>query len=173
MPRLADRQPGEQRCAFLWIWLWQWVCSMRPKCLTWLVFKSLGRLESSRNAAPSTPTKPQFLPDEWRVVWALCQGVHSQRWIGWDMFISEAYANFVLFPGLWSTVVVHINLWKDLERLSSDSISDVLRLLSVPCFSSWSLNLKELGDACWERFLHCSAQSLPYSAVTVNSTQRL
>lgn len=49
--------------------------------------------------------------------------------------------------------------------------TDVLRLFSVPCVSSWSLNLKELGDDSWEHFPHRSAQSLPYSAVTVNSTQ--
>lgn len=120
------------------------------------------------------PTKPSLPTGEWRAaprVWGVCQGAHSQRRIERDMFISEVYANLVLFPSLWSTVTVHIILWEDLEHLTSALSSDTLRLLSVTGVSSWPLNLKDLGDECWEHCLPLSVQSLSYSAVTVNSTQ--
>lgn len=68
--------------------------------------------------------------------------------------MSEFYVNFVLFPSLWSAVIVQIILWEDLEHFTSASNSDMFRLLSVTYFStdpliqkSWVMNSENVS--CW------------------------
>lgn len=79
------------------------------------------------------------------------------------MSISEAYANFVLFPSLWSTVIVHIKLWKDLERLSSAS--------TLMCLGSYLFPVFQADPLIWKNWVMTPESISRIAALRVFPTQ--